>query len=256
MKAEKSSILGIIPSRFNSTRLEGKPLMKIGDKSMIQHVYENCANVLEHLVVATDDQRIFNEVKAFNGNAIMTNKTHLTGTDRCLEAVHLWEKKQNKTFPLVFNIQGDEPFIHEDHLHQLTSCFEDNKTEIATLATKVSNLKELKEGKVFLVKDKTDFAMYFSRFPIPFNRDMTKEDWIKHTDYYQHIGLYGFKKYILEKCGNLQASALENTEKLEQLRWMENGIKIKVGITDQPSFGVDTLDDLENARKKHASILN
>ena len=146
MKVERSSILGIIPSRFNSTRLEGKPLMKIGDKPMIQHVYENCANVLDHLVVATDDQRIFNEVEAFNGNAIMTNKTHLTGTDRCLEAVSLWEEKQNKTFPLVFNIQGDEPFIHEDHLRQLISCFKDNKTEIATLAIKVSDLEELKEG--------------------------------------------------------------------------------------------------------------
>ena len=256
MKAERSSILGIIPSRFNSTRLEGKPLMKIGDKTMIQHVYENCANVLDHLVVATDDQRIFNEVKGFNGNAIMTNKAHLTGTDRCLEAVHLWEENQNKTFSLVFNIQGDEPFIHEDHLHQLISCFEDNKTEIATLAIKVSDSKELKEGKVYLVKDNTDFAMYFSRFPIPFNRDMAKEDWIKHTDYYQHIGLYGFKRNVLEKCGVLHESTLENTEKLEQLRWMENGMKIKVGITNQPSFGVDTLEDLGNARKKYASILN
>ncbi|MAL21418.1 MAG: 3-deoxy-manno-octulosonate cytidylyltransferase [Bacteroidota bacterium] len=256
MKAERSSILGIIPARFNSTRLKGKPLMKIGDKTMIQHVYENCANVLDHLLVATDDQRILNEVKGFNGNAIMTNKAHISGTDRCLEAIHLWEKNQNKTFSLVFNIQGDEPFVHEDHLHQLISCFEDNKTEIATLAIRVSDLKELREGKVYLVKDNTDFAMYFSRFPIPFNRDMPKEDWIKHTDYYQHIGLYGFKRNVLEKCGLLQVSNLENTEKLEQLRWMENGMKIKVGITNQPSFGVDTLEDLGNARKKYASILN
>ena len=254
MKAESLSILGVIPSRFNSTRLEGKPLMKIGDKTMIQHVYENCAKVLDNLVVATDDQRIFDAVEAFNGNVTMTDKAHLTGSDRCLEAVNLWEESQNKTFGLVFNIQGDEPFIHEDHLHQLISCFEDNKTEIATLAIKVSNLDELKEGKVYLVKDYTDFAMYFSRFPIPFNRDMPKENWIKHTDYYQHIGLYGFKRNALEKCGILEASTLEKTEKLEQLRWMENGMKVKVGITKHPSFGVDTLEDLENARKQYSSI--
>ncbi len=256
MKVEQSSILGVIPARYNSTRLKGKPLMKIGEKTMIQHVYENCANVLDHLLVATDDQRIYDEVEAFNGNVILTNKAHLTGTDRCLEAVKLWEENHNKTFRLIFNIQGDEPFIHQDHLHQLISCFEDNKTEIATLAIKVSNLKKLREGNVYLVKDNGDFAMYFSRFPIPFNRDIPKKDWIKHTDYYQHIGLYGFKRNKLEKCSSLQPTTLENTEKLEQLRWMENGMKIKVGITSQPSFGVDTLEDLENARKKYASILN
>lgn len=247
MKLSSSDFLGIIPARFNSTRLKGKPLMKIGEKTMIEHVYLRANNILENLVVATDDKSIYDTVKKFGGNVVLTNKDHLNGTSRCLEAVDIWSKELKKSFNHIINIQGDEPLLHADHIIKLVDCFNDPKTEFATVAQKLSSNKNLPKDKVFLVKDTFNFALYFSRHTIPFIReDETKED---ENEFYQHIGIYGYTINALEKFQQLKPSKLEINEKLEQLRWLENGGQIKVGTTIYPSFPVDTLEDLISIRK-------
>jgi 3-deoxy-manno-octulosonate cytidylyltransferase (CMP-KDO synthetase) len=251
MKLNSSDFLGIIPARFNSTRLKGKPLMKIGEKTMIEHVYSRARKVLENLVVATDDKKIFDTVNKFGGNVVLTNKEHLNGTSRCLEAVDIWTKKLKKNFNYIINIQGDEPLLHEDHIIKVIECFKDSKTEFATIAQKLNLSDNLPKDKVFLVKDTFNFALYFSRYAIPFLReDETKED---ANEFHQHIGIYGYTINALEKFQQLKPSKLEINEKLEQLRWLENGGKIKVGTTIYPSFPVDTLEDLISIRKVYAS---
>ena len=251
MKLNSSDFLGIIPARFNSTRLKGKPLMKIGEKTMIEHVYSRASKVLDNLVVATDDKNIFDTVNNFGGNVVLTKKDHLNGTSRCLEAVDIWSKELEKSFNYIINIQGDEPLLHEDHIIKVIECFNDSKTEFATIAQKLNSSDNLPKDKVFLVKDTFNFALYFSRYAIPFLRgDEIKED---ANEFHQHIGIYGYKINALEKFQQLKPSKLEINEKLEQLRWLENGGKIKVGTTIYPSFPVDTLEDLISIRKVYAS---
>jgi 3-deoxy-manno-octulosonate cytidylyltransferase (CMP-KDO synthetase) len=251
MKLNSSDFLGIIPARFNSTRLNGKPLMKIGEKTMIEHVYSRASEVLENLVVATDDKNIFDTVKNFGGNVVLTKKDHLNGTSRCLEAVDIWSKELEKSFNYIINIQGDEPLLHEDHIIKVMECFNDSKTEFATIAQKLNSSDTLPKDKVFLVKDTFNFALYFSRYAIPFLReDEIKED---ANEFHQHIGIYGYTINALEKFQQLKPSKLEINEKLEQLRWLENGDKIKVGTTIYPSFPVDTLEDLISIRKVYTS---
>ena len=251
MKLNSSDFLGIIPARFNSTRLKGKPLMKIGKKTMIEHVYSRASEVLDNLVVATDDKNIFDTVNNFGGNVVLTEKDHLNGTSRCLEAVDIWSKELEKSFNYIINIQGDEPLLHEDHIIKVIECFNDSKTEFATIAQKLNSSDNLPKDKVFLVKDTFNFALYFSRYAIPFLRgDEIKED---ANEFHQHIGIYGYTINALEKFQQLKPSKLEINEKLEQLRWLENGGKIKVGTTIYPSFPVDTLEDLISIRKVYAS---
>ncbi|MFL2579737.1 MAG: 3-deoxy-manno-octulosonate cytidylyltransferase [Parvicellaceae bacterium] len=251
MKLNSSDFLGIIPARFNSTRLKGKPLMKIGEKTMIEHVYSRASEVLDNLVVATDDKNIFDTVNNFGGNVVLTEKDHLNGTSRCLEAVDIWSKELEKSFNYIINIQGDEPLLHEDHIIKVIECFNDSKTEFATIAQKLNSSDNLLKDKVFLVKDTFNFALYFSRYAIPFLRgDEIKED---ANEFHQHIGIYGYTINALEKFQQLKPSKLEINEKLEQLRWLENGGKIKVGTTIYPSFPVDTLEDLISIRKVYAS---
>ena len=251
MKLNSSDFLGIIPARFNSTRLKGKPLMKIGEKTMIEHVYSRASEVLDNLVVATDDKNIFDTVNNFGGNVVLTKKDHLNGTSRCLEAVDIWSKELEKSFNYIINIQGDEPLLHEDHIIKVIECFYDSKTEFATIAQKLNSSYNLPKDKVFLVKDTFNFALYFSRYAIPFLRgDEIKED---ANEFHQHIGIYGYTINALEKFQQLKPSKLEINEKLEQLRWLENGGKIKVGTTIYPSFPVDTLEDLISIRKVYAS---
>jgi len=251
MKLNSSDFLGIIPARFNSTRLKGKPLMKIGKKTMIEHVYSRASEVLDNLVVATDDKNIFDTVNNFGGNVVLTEKDHLNGTSRCLEAVDIWSKELEKSFNYIINIQGDEPLLHEDHIIKVIECFYDSKTEFATIAQKLNSSDNLPKDKVFLVKDSFNFALYFSRYAIPFLRgDEIKED---ANEFHQHIGIYGYTINALEKFQQLKPSKLEINEKLEQLRWLENGGKIKVGTTIYPSFPVDTLEDLISIRKVYAS---
>ena len=249
MKIDTSDILGVIPARFNSTRLLGKPLKIIGDKPMIQHVYERVIKILNNVIVATDDDRIYDCIKEFGGKVILTKDSHENGTSRCLEAVKIYVKHTGREFKHIINIQGDEPLIHEDHLKKLILCFEDSTTNFATVALQLSNQKQPSGGKVFLVKDINDYALYFSRNIIPFIRYYKEKNINNNIIFYQHIGIYGYTKEALEKFCNQEPSFLEKSEELEQLRWLENGGKIKVGITKQLSYAVDTIDDLNEVRK-------
>ncbi len=243
-------ILGIIPARYGSTRLEGKPLLDICGKPMIQHVYEQAKKVLEHVVVATDDERIVEVVKSFGGNVVMTSPDHNTGTNRCLEAYRVYTKRHDLEFNVIINIQGDEPLLNPEQIRLLISCFLDAKTEMATLVIPVKEKENLFEsGGVYVVLDKLKNALYFSRSVIPFIRDTEKLDWQKKHTFYKHIGMYAFKPQTLIEFASLQQTTLELVESLEQNRWLENGKKIKVEITDIETIGVDTVEDLEKVRK-------
>lgn len=242
--------LGIIPARYGSTRLEGKPLIDIKGKPMIQWVYEKTKLAMKHVVVATDDERILSAVQAFGGEAVMTSSEHNTGTNRCLEALHKSNKYHNTKFDVVINIQGDEPMLHPDHIASLVECFEDPTAEFATLAVPVTEAKDLAHsGKTFVTFDLNMNAMYFSRSVIPEVRGIEKKDWLEHANIYKHLGLYGYKAEALEKFSNLPQTNLEKAEKLEQNRWIEHGGKIKVGITKYYSLSVDTQEDLHKVRK-------
>ncbi len=241
-------VLGIIPARYHSTRLEGKPLLKIDGKPMIQHVYDRASKVLDNLLVATDDLRIVEAVRSFNGNVLMTSSEHTTGTSRCLEAFNKWQEEKSNNASIVLNIQGDEPLLDPLHIDQLIKCFDDPQTTISTIALKLNSEDQLDEGKVYLVKNNKDFAMYFSRYPIPFIRDLPKKEWSSSHQYFQHIGIYGFKKDSLYKFSKMNESLLEKAEKLEQLRWLESGEKIKVTVTNENTQSVDTKEDLEKVR--------
>ncbi len=243
------NVLGIIPARYASQRLEGKPLAMIGDKPMIQWVYEQAKKSLQHVYVATDDQRIFDAVQNFGGDVVMTSTDHNTGTNRCLEAYQIISNNTNTEFNAVLNIQGDEPMLDPEQLKLLSDCFADSSTQMATLVFPVTNGKELEpESDVFVVMDKNNNALYFSREVIPHVRGIARENWTDHHNYYKHIGMYGFTPTALKNFAELEQTNLEKAESLEQLRWLENGNRIKVAITDHRSISVDTPDDLERVR--------
>jgi 3-deoxy-manno-octulosonate cytidylyltransferase (CMP-KDO synthetase) len=238
---------GIIPARFASTRFPGKPLALIGGKTMIQRVYEKASSVLKHVYVATDDERIANAVKEFGGNVIITSPNHQSGTDRCYEALCNTGEK----FDVVINIQGDEPFIDPTQIKALMDCFDDWQTQIATMAKKISP----KDGMVYLenpnhpklVVNSKDEAMYFSRSVIPYLRGTDKNEWLSKHVYLKHLGIYAYRADILAQITSLTPSTLELAESLEQLRWLENGFRIKVCYTDIETIGIDTPEDLEKA---------
>jgi len=242
------NVLGIIPARYGSTRLEGKPLVDICGKPMIQRVYEQVSKALKYVVVATDDKRIFDVVKGFGGEVVMTAVSHTTGTNRCLEAYEIFTKESKLKFDVVLNIQGDEPLLEPTQITSLVACFKDKKTKMATLVIPTNDAEELKTG-VFVVFDKNDNALYFSRAVIPTLRDDEKRDWHKKNTFYKHVGMYGFTPKSLIKFSKMQQTNLENNEKLEQLRWLENGKKIKIAITLHNSIPVDTLEDVEKVRR-------
>lgn len=240
--------VGIIPARFASTRFPGKPLVDIGGKTMIQRVYEQVSKVLSEVYVATDDQRIFDAVLAFGGKAIMTSDKHKSGTDRCYEAY----TKLTKTFDVVINVQGDEPFIQPQQIETLKTCFKSAETEIATLAkrfTEKDGFEALNNpNSPKLVVNKFDEAMYFSRSIIPFRRGAETVDWISLGFYLKHVGIYAYRVDVLRQLTLLEQSPLEISESLEQLRWLENGFRIKVGYTDVETVGIDTPEDLERVK--------
>jgi len=236
------NILGIIPARYGSTRLEGKPLVDICGKPMIQRVYEQAKKALEFVVVATDDKRIFDVVVAFGGEVVMTSKNHNTGTNRCLEAFEIFSKNVNVNFDVILNIQGDEPLLEPDQIKKLVSCFDEESTQMATLIVPTTKKEDLKSG-VFVVFDKNYDALYFSRTVIPVIRDKSI-DGSEHI-FYKHVGMYGFTPESLNKFSSMKQTNLENAEKLEQLRWLENGLKIKLAITTHNSIPVDTFEDVE-----------
>lgn len=239
-------VLGIIPARFQSSRFPGKPLAMIGSKAMIQRVYEQASKAFDDVAVATDDDRIFQKVISFNGKAVMTSESHQSGTDRTAEAALTYQLNAKKTFDVVVNIQGDEPFIRPQQLQQLAATFEDPSVQIATLVKKIDTEEELfNENAVKVVKNAQNGALYFSRFPIPFMRGADKKDWVKKHTYFKHIGVYAYRYSVLQEITKLPQSSLELSEKLEQNRWLENGYKIKVSETDFQSLAVDTPEDLE-----------
>lgn len=241
--------LGIIPARYASSRFPGKPLAILGGKTMIQRVYEQVNAYLDDVYVATDDSRIEAVVKSFGGKVVMTSVNHNSGTDRCYEAL----TKIAGNFDVVINIQGDEPFIQSSQIISIKQCFRDISTEIATLVKPFSfhdgieALENPNSPKV--VVDNDWRAIYFSRSIIPYLRGYDKADWLKHHTYYKHIGLYAYKTTILQKITSLPQSKLELAESLEQLRWLENGFTIKVGISDVETIGIDTPEDLKKAEE-------
>ncbi|WP_428330711.1 3-deoxy-manno-octulosonate cytidylyltransferase [Mucilaginibacter sp.] len=237
------NILGIIPARYASSRFPGKPLVDIGGKSMIQRVYEQakkCTNLTE-VIVATDDERIFDHVTGFGGVAVMTSADHQSGTDRCAEVA-----TQHPQYEVIINIQGDEPYIDPEQITKLATCFNDAATQIATLIKKVQNEQELLNvNSPKVVINKLSEAVYFSRSPMPHIRGQEQQDWLKHFTYFKHIGIYGYRADILQQITKLPVSSLEKAESLEQLRWIENGYRIKVAETELETHAIDTPEDLE-----------
>lgn len=212
---------------------------------MIQWVCENAEKALEHVWVATDDERIMQVVEGFGGNAVMTSASHQSGTDRCAEAAEKLERDIN--FDVVINIQGDEPFVQAEQLKQLMACF-DGKTEIATLVKKIESSEELfNPNRPKVILDEQDNALYFSRSPIPYVRDSEKADWLRENTFWAHIGMYAYRKDILRQITRLNPGKLEQTEALEQLRWLGNGYRIKTAVTQFRGIGIDTPEDLSAA---------
>ena len=243
---------GIIPARFASTRFPGKPLVDIHGKSMLQRVYEQCQkSKLDRIVVATDDERIAAHVEDFEGEVILTASSHKSGTDRIAEAAN---KLNLQDDGIVVNIQGDEPFIHSEDINLLGACFENQTTQIATLVKKINAIETLENPnnpKVVLNINKE--ALYFSRAAIPHLKDLKKEDWLNHHTFYKHIGIYGFRTAILKEISILPHGILEQKEKLEQLRWLENGYRIQTAETNSESIAVDCPEDLIRIDKKFFS---
>lgn len=240
---------GIIPARYASSRFPGKPLVLIGNKPMIQRVYEQARKALETVWVATDDNRIFDAVKNFGGNAVMTSSNHLSGTDRCAEAVTIINGETAAKIDIVINIQGDEPFIRPEQINLLVKCFDDESVEIATLVRKVEPGEDVfnpNQPKVII--NYYGDAIYFSRAAIPFIRDAEKSDWSRQHVFYKHPGLYAYRSETLKKITLLARSPLEISESLEQNRWIENGYRIRTAVTTGESIGIDTPDDLEKAK--------
>jgi 3-deoxy-manno-octulosonate cytidylyltransferase (CMP-KDO synthetase) len=241
-------ILGIIPARFASSRFPGKPLADIGGKSMIQRVYEQAlkAKSLNKVVVATDDARILSHVMSFGGDAVMTDGNHPSGTDRCFEAFH--KSGGGSKYDYVVNIQGDEPFIDPEIIDQMTALL-DFKTEIATAVKKIKDYGTLFDPNVVkAVLTMRKQCLYFSRQTVPYVRGFEPETWLDHADFYKHIGLYAYRSDVLEQISHLPTSPLENTEKLEQLRWLGYGYKIYAIVTEYESIGVDTEEDLQKVK--------
>ncbi len=240
--------IGIIPARYASTRFPGKPLVDMKGKPMIQRVYEQVQPILDRVCVATDDPRIEAAVKAFGGEVVMTSDQHRSGTDRCYEAY----TRVGQGYDVVVNIQGDEPFIQPEQIEILKACFADETVEIATLVKPFGHDDDF-ETVLFnpnspkVVLNKRQEAMYFSRSVIPYVRGKEYTEWLQTTTYYKHIGLYAYKADTLRAITLLPQSPLETAESLEQLRWLENGFRIKVGITTQETIGIDTPEDMEKA---------
>jgi 3-deoxy-manno-octulosonate cytidylyltransferase (CMP-KDO synthetase) len=240
-------ILGIIPARYASTRFPGKPLALLGGKPVIQWVHETASKVFKHLIVATDDLRISDAVEAFGGKAFMTSANHPSGTDRCAEALHLFTAALGEPFTHVVNIQGDEPLIQQEQLTLLQECILESGSDIATLIRPVKDQDELTSPHVVkAVVDHQFRALYFSRAPIPYQREKSNSP--NKIPLYAHLGLYAFRTEVLEQVVALPPSPLESAESLEQLRWLENGFVVQTALTPHQTRGVDTPEDLELLR--------
>lgn len=241
--------IAIIPARYASTRFPGKPLADMGGKPMIQRVYEQVKRAVHDVWVATDDSRIFETVQSFGGKAVMTSTDHRSGTDRIQEAY----SKIGEDFDVVINVQGDEPFIQPEQIESLKECFDSKDVELATL------VKPFKKEDGFdvlfnpnspkVVINKKSEAIYFSRSIVPYIRDAHHTEWLDKHTFYKHIGMYAYRVDVLKEITQLSQSSLEKAESLEQLRWIENGYRIRVGYTDVETIGIDTPEDMERAIK-------
>ncbi|MEO5601246.1 MAG: 3-deoxy-manno-octulosonate cytidylyltransferase [Cyclobacteriaceae bacterium] len=240
--------VGIIPARFASSRFPGKPLADIGGKSMIERVYAQAkkSRILADVIVATDDQAILKTVKNFGGKAVLTSPDHPSGTDRCAEVISTMGIRCDA----LINIQGDEPFIDPNQIDLLCTCFDDGRTQLATLIKKIDSPDVLFDpNSPKVIVDNDHFAVYFSRLPIPYVRGLEEKLWLSKHTFFQHIGIYGYRPEVLIGITQLPPSSLEKAESLEQLRWIENGYKIKTAITTYDTMAIDTPEDLEKLMK-------
>ena len=238
--------IAIIPARYASTRFPGKPLAILGGKTVIQRVYEQATAVLGEAYVATDDERIYQAVEAFGGRAVITRNDHRSGTDRIEEAA---EKIQTNA-DVIINVQGDEPFIQASQIKTLMRLFDDPTTQIGTLGKRFDTMEAAKNpNSPKIVCDRRGFALYFSRSVIPFVRGKEEATWIEHYPFLKHLGIYAYRRKALHEVTQLAQTPLELAESLEQLRWLENGYRIRVGITDVETVGIDTPEDLQRAEE-------
>lgn len=240
-------VVGIIPARYASTRFPGKPLSLIKGKPMIQRVYEQALkSKLDAVVIATDDVRIADAVMDFGGQYVMTSPNHRSGTDRCCEALDLLKTK----YDAVVNIQGDEPFIDPKQIDLLVDLIVRDDTPLASLAKRIDDADELfSPNAVKVVVNQEGNAMYFSRNPIPFMRNVDRDEWLAKGRFYKHIGIYAYKADVLHQVAHMEPSALEQAESLEQLRWLENGLAIRMALSDAENISIDTPDDLHRAEQ-------
>ena len=238
-------IVGIIPARYGSSRFPGKPLAMIKGKTMIQRVCEQSwKSKLDDVVVATDDIRIADEVLKFGGRYVMTDPRHQSGTDRCCEALEILEEQ----YDAVINIQGDEPFIDPQHINLLVDMISRDDTQLASLVKRIDDEEELfGSNKVKVVMDKSGNALYFSRNPIPYMRNVAHEKWLQKGCFFQHLGIYAYKAETLRQIATMQPTALELAESLEQLRWLENGLAIRMAVVEADSLAIDSPADLAKA---------
>lgn len=244
--------IAVIPARYASTRFPGKPLAMLGGKTVIERVYTQTKKVIENVFVATDDERIQRAVMEFGGEVVMTRSDHKSGTDRIEEAVSLLEARLGLSADdVVINVQGDEPFIQPSQIETVMRCFEDDSTQIATLGKPFGDNMAAVENpnSPKIAVSQQGYALYFSRSVIPFCRGKERAEWSSAFPYLKHIGLYAYRRSVLGEVTRLLQSPLELAESLEQLRWLENGYRIKVGLTDVETIGIDTPSDLENAEK-------
>lgn len=243
-------VLGIIPARYSSTRFPGKPLVVINGKTMIEHVWNGVSGtgLVDKVLVATEDKRIMDAVAAFGGDAVMTGKHHKSGTDRCGEAMTKLGDEL-KQYDVIINIQGDEPKVAAEHIKLVIDAFSNPDTQIVTLKKKITSLAELNStDTVKVVCGPKGNALYFSRQAIPYLRGIAKEMWLRRQPYYKHIGIYAFRREVLEQVVKLEQTALEKSESLEQLRWLENGYSIYVRETNKESVAIDIPEDLNKLK--------
>lgn len=237
-------VLGIIPARYASTRFPGKPLVDIHGKTMIQRVYEQAmkAKSLSKVIVATDDERIFNHVQSFKGEVMMTSDVHQSGTDRCAEVIN---QLSSEAFDAVVNIQGDEPFINPIQIDSVIEVLKKEPFMISTLVKRIHTEGVIHNPNIVkAVFSSEGKAIYFSRSPIPYLRNIPTDEWLSKGEFYKHIGLYAYKSAVLKEIALLPPSRLEQLESLEQLRWLENGYSIGIAETDLETIGIDTPEDL------------
>ena len=236
--------IAIIPARYASTRFPGKPLAILRGKTVIRRVYEQVKSVLDEVYVATDDERILKAVEAFGGRAVMTRSDHKSGTDRIQEAI----EKTATDADVIINVQGDEPFIQPSQIETLMDLFNDAETQIGTLGKPFDSMEAIENpNSPKIVIDNRGFALYFSRSVIPFIRGIQREDWFGQYPFLKHLGIYAYRREVLGEVTRLPQSSLEKAESLEQLRWLQNGYRIRVGLTDVETVGIDTPDDLARA---------